>query len=117
MRNKGEAMKKQNDLSSKQDQETVSLSSTEAKVRLLDSDIEELAAFLLGLGDEYEDWEIEKKLLYEFDMDFEAFCSVIRKLLPLCDVGKSPITGKIYRGFSRPENETAKVWLLKMEAA
>jgi len=48
-------MKKQNDLSSKQDQETVSLSSTEAKVRLLDSDIEELAAFLLGLGDEYED--------------------------------------------------------------
>jgi len=50
-------------------------------------------------------------------MDFEAFCSVIRKLLPLCDVGKSPITGKIYRGFSRPENETAKVWLLKMEAA
>lgn len=87
------------------------------KVRLLDHEVEELAAYLLGLDDEYEDWEIERKLLCEFDMDLDAFRSLVERLLPLCDVGRSSMTGKTYRGFARHKNEKAKVWLLKMGEA
>lgn len=49
----------------------------------------------------------------EFEIDLDNFASIISRLLPLVDVGESPFTGKVYKGFADVDN---KVWLVRTEA-
>ena len=70
-------------------------------------DLEEVACAVLGL--EYEDYEeaddcteqIENILIDEMNIDLETLERIVSKLLPLIEIGKSPLTGIAYKGFSR----------------
>ena len=74
--------------------------------------IEELAAHILGV-DVDERWEDLDELLFdEFNIDLEIFENLIEKLMPLCEVGHSPLTGTSYRGFADVKNG---FWLEKIE--
>lgn len=103
---------------SKETQKAASAASdVETVVRLHWHDVEELASHLLGLGDDYETDDVENGLYDKYEISFESFHAIIEKLLPLVDVGESPLTKKWYRGFSRPVGEKARAWLLKIDAA
>lgn len=76
-------------------------------------DIEELACYLAGLDyDEIDADEniIEEHIYAEFGIDLEQFTELINRLLPMIDVGKSPLTNKRYKGFAQPG-----IWLVKIE--
>ena len=76
----------------------------------------ELAAHLIGIGDEFEDEdEVWEKLYDEHELTQESFCWLINELVPLIDVGKSPLTDTIYKGFSQELKNGLKMWLVKME--
>lgn len=87
-------------------------------------DIEEVACTVLGL--EYEDYEeaddcteqIENILIDEMNIDLNTLEQIISKLLPTIDVGKSPLIGIVYKGFSREFIKgSCKVrkWIAKMQ--
>ena len=74
--------------------------------------IEELAAHILGVdADEKRDC-LDELLFDEFNIDLEIFENLIKKLLPLCEAGTSPLTGIAYRGFADVKNG---FWLEKIE--
>ena len=74
--------------------------------------IEELAAHILGV-DVDERWEDLGELLFdEFNIDLNIFENLIEKLMPLCEVGHSPLTGISYRGFADIEKG---MWLENIE--
>lgn len=86
--------------------------------------IEELACTILGI--EYEDYEeadncteqIENILIDEMNIDLETLERIVSKLLPLIEIGKSPLTGITYKGFSREFIKgSCKVrkWIAKMQ--
>ena len=54
-----------------------------------DYDAEELAAKLLGFGDEYEPEEVEQKLFDEYEISMDSFHKLICKLAPMCEVDKA----------------------------
>lgn len=81
--------------------------------------IEELAAFLLEveldeLTDKDGDYEYKLWNLFHHRFGIEApdFAKLINALVPMIEVGKSPLTKKIYKGFANTEK---KLWLVKME--
>ena len=87
-------------------------------------DIEEVACAVLGL--EYEDYEeadncteqIENILIDEMNIDLDTLEQIVSKLLPTIDVGKSPLTENMYKGFTRNFIEGSyemKKWIAKME--
>lgn len=87
-------------------------------------DIEEVACTVLGL--EYEDYEeadncteqIENILIEEMNIDLDNLEQIVSKLLPTIDVGKSPLTGNMYKGFSREftkDSYKVKKWIAKMQ--
>lgn len=83
-----------------------------AKISMLD--LEELACKITGLDYDEIDGDtstIEDKLYEEFEIDLEGFQELISRLMPLIDVGTSPLTGQRFKGFSDIEN---KCWLAKM---
>ena len=93
----------------------------ENKMRI---DIEEVACAVLGL--EYEDYEeaddcteqIENILIDEMNIDLDTLEGIVSKLLPLIEIGKSPLTGIAYKGFSREFIKgSCKVrkWIAKMQ--
>ena len=74
--------------------------------------IEELAAHILGV-DVDERWEDLDELLFdEFNIDLNIFENLIEKLMPLCEVGHSPLTSISYRGFADIEKG---MWLENIE--
>ncbi|MFK8302665.1 hypothetical protein ACI75Y_07110 [Capnocytophaga stomatis] len=78
-------------------------------------DIEQLACKITGLDYDEIDADtsvIEDKLYEEFEIDLDNFAKIISRLLPLIDVGKSPLTKKVYKGFADNENNC---WLVKTE--
>jgi hypothetical protein len=80
-------------------------------------DLEELACKVTGL--DYDEIDADSAIIEEtihevFDCSMDTFGDIVARLLPLVDVGASPLTEKVYKGFSDTEN---KVWLIKMEAA
>lgn len=84
-----------------------------AKVEMFD--IEELACKITGLDYEEIDADtsvIQEKLYEEFEIDLDNFAKIIARLLPLIDVGESPLTEKMYKGFADNEKQC---WLVKME--
>lgn len=84
-------------------------------------ELEELAAFLLGkeLGKfadkdgEYE-YNLWSAFYDEFLIEERYFARLVNKLVPLIDLGKSPLTGQVYKGFSDAE---ARSWLVKMKVS
>lgn len=86
---------------------------TIAKTKLITLEVEELACKITGLDyDEIDaDTEIINEKLYEeLNLDLENFTEIISRLLPLIDVGSSPLTQKRYKGFSDVEKQ---MWLVK----
>lgn len=85
------------------------------KAKVMMFDIEELACKITGL--DYEEINadtsvIENKLYEEFEIDLDNFSRIISRLLPLIDIGESPLTNKVYKGFADNENNC---WLVKTE--
>lgn len=87
-------------------------------------DIEEVACTILEL--EYEDYEeaddcteqIENILIDEMNINLDTLEQIISKLLPTIDVGKSPLTGNMYKGFSRELTKGSykvKKWIAQMQ--
>lgn len=90
-----------------------------SKFKADDLQIEELAAHLLEVSLEElagEDGEYESRLwnlfYNQFGIEVSDFAKLINALVPLIEVGKSPLTEKIYKGFA---NTDKKFWLVKME--
>ena len=66
-------------------------------------ELEELACRITGLDYDKIDADndiIDERLYNEFNIDLEVLTRLINKLLPLIDVGRSPITSDRYKGFS-----------------
>ena len=59
--------------------------------------------------EELEDFEIEDILFECFGIQIDDFNNLIKLLIPLCSLDKSP-NGKLYQGFA-----TNKSWLIKEE--
>ncbi len=77
-------------------------------------DLEELACKITGLDYDEIDADtsvIEDALCAEFGIELDGFVDIVNHLLPLIDVGKSPITEKKYKGFS----DQKSCWLAKIE--
>ena len=77
----------------------------------------ELAAHLLGIDEDADDLDdqVEEKLYERYEIEFHNFRVLCSELLPLCDVGQSPITKEMFRGFSVRE-ETNGRWLARVDA-
>ncbi len=75
-------------------------------------DMEELACKILGIDyDEIDaDTEVIEEELYNmFEIDLENFSEIINRLLPLIDVGESPLTKQKFKGFSAGSSWLAKI--------
>jgi hypothetical protein len=81
-------------------------------------ELEELAAFISDLDYENLDGDtnnqIEQAIYDKFGIDLDQFQKIVEVLMPLIDVGESPLTGTIFKGFSKKEGNHG-TWLLKTE--
>lgn len=77
-------------------------------------DAYELACHLceLDLDADYDD--VDAGLAVTYGLDIDTFHKLISDLLPLIDVGVSPITGTKFKGFAVHTNGYG-FWLVKME--
>lgn len=77
----------------------------------------ELAAHLLGISEDADDLDeqVEEKIYEKYAIEFHNFRVLAHDLLPLCDVGQSPITKEFFRGFSIREEKHGR-WLAKVDA-
>lgn len=81
------------------------------------AEVAELACEITGTDEEtiYGDFDVLEDHLYEqFNIDFDSFHEIINRLLPLVDVGKSPLSGKFFKGFSKVEDGMGR-WIVKAE--
>lgn len=84
-------------------------------------EVEELAAHICGLDpDETNASEVEEALTEQvFNLEngcLEAFHNILDKIVPLIDIGESPTSGTLYRGFSRFDKDLGrKMWVVKTE--
>lgn len=77
-------------------------------------DVEELAAFMCGL--DYDNCgfdDIENALYEKFNIDFDSLHKIICYLLPMVDVGVSPLTKERFKGFSRVDKSGYGLWMIK----
>ena len=68
-------------------------------------DIEELACKIIGIDIDDPDVDgdtqiIEENLFADLGIDLEQFKVIVDRLMPLIDIGDSPLTNKRYKGFS-----------------
>jgi hypothetical protein len=88
------------------------------------TELDSYEVYILGLtilGENTEDEEeIDEDYFYDafvsagIEIDFYSFKEIVCRLFPLIDVAKSPLTKKIYKGFSK-DKEGFKEWLIKEE--
>lgn len=79
-------------------------------------DAEQLGAYICGLDpDEADTQEIENAMYEKFNIDVDNFREILSHLLPLIDYGKSPLTGKRFKGFGYTDNAGFGTWAVKME--
>lgn len=76
-------------------------------------DIEQLACAIIGL--DYDEIDanteiIDRELVVNLNVDLQQFQRIVERLIPLIQVGQSPLTKKIYKGFAEDS-----VWLVKSE--
>lgn len=50
-----------------------------------------------------------EELYNQFETDLENFSEIVNRLLPLIDIGESPLTKEKFKGFS-----TGQMWLAKV---
>jgi len=74
--------------------------------------IEELMAYLLSVDCDDKWDELSDLFEDKYGLNIEQFDKLVSDLVPLCAVGKSPLTGTVFRGFI---DETEGVWLIKGE--
>lgn len=76
--------------------------------------VEELAAHILGVSiDTDEEYDaLEEKLSDRYFLAMDDFYDIVSKLVPLIDIGTSPLTQTRYKGFADTENQR---WLVKIE--
>lgn len=77
-------------------------------------DIYELVCHLCGLNDGADYAEVHEALYEKYEVDMDAFEKIIQDLLPLIDVGISPLTNTRFKGFSKIENGHG-FWLARVE--
>lgn len=77
----------------------------------------ELAAHLLGIDEDADDLDdqVEEKIYERYEIELHNFRVLVSELLPMCDVGQSPITKELFRGFSIREEKHGR-WLAKVDA-
>jgi hypothetical protein len=79
-------------------------------------DCVELAAYILNMGDKYEDWsDVWDKLYDEHGIDDGGFKWLINKLLPLIKVGGLLPNEKMYKGFAKHIGGDLGVYLAKTD--
>lgn len=54
--------------------------------------------------------ELEEILYNECDINFDQLDLIVERLLPLCQIGKSELTNKVYQGFGKNN-----MWIIKRE--
>ncbi len=74
----------------------------------------ELAMVLTGRDPDNEEQFNDEDGLYEdlfdkYGIEFDAFEALIGDLLPLIEVGKSPLTDKMYKGFGKDGRFLTKI--------
>lgn len=60
--------------------------------------------------DELDISELEEILYNECDINFDQLDLIVERLLPLCQIGKSELTNKVYQGFGKNN-----MWIIKRE--
>lgn len=83
-----------------------------AKANVHQFDMEELACKILGIDYDEIDADtqiIEEELYNQFETDLKNFSDIVNRLLPLIDIGESPLTKEKFKGFS-----TGQMWLAKV---
>ena len=60
--------------------------------------------------DELDISELEEILYNECDMNLDQLDLIVERLLPLCQIGKSELTNKVYQGFGKNN-----MWIIKRE--
>ncbi len=73
-------------------------------------DLEELMLFLLGKDDYEDEDDLYQAFEAKYNMTPDAAFNLVKDLLPLCRVAKSPLTQTLYQGFATNES-----WLIKRE--
>ncbi len=74
--------------------------------------IEELIAKVCGVDVDENFDNLDKILCDKFQIDYSNFQRVVNKLLTLCEVGKSPLTGIKSRGFADTKEQC---WIMRIE--
>lgn len=85
---------------------------------MIDVFTEEAICVLYGLdidADDYDTWQLEELLTDKAQDEglVPMLAELIERLCGLVDVGESPLTKKVYKGFTHPEKEN--LWLVKKE--
>lgn len=79
-------------------------------------DVMDLACEITGLDVENVDGDIslvEDSLCEKLNVDFDSFHEIVNRLLPLIDVGESPLTKKRFKGFSKIEDGMG-CWIVRV---
>lgn len=74
--------------------------------------IEDLIATICKVDVDAEWDNLEEILWDEFEIDLGNFERLVNKLLPLCEVGQSPLTGIKSRGFADTKEQC---WIMRIE--
>jgi hypothetical protein len=72
-------------------------------------DAEELAAVVLGLGDDYDSDKVEKALWEKFEVSFEQFHQIAEALMPLTIPAVTALGGETCCGFVKDGAFIAKM--------
>lgn len=67
-------------------------------VEIKEFDVEELVRGMYDLSDDIDPWDVVER---EFGVSWETFMEITAKLFGHIVVGRSPLSGKIYKGFGK----------------
>lgn len=76
-------------------------------------DVMDLACEITGLNVEDVN-KVNDELYEQMDVYFDSFHEIVNRLLPLIDVGESPLTKKRFKGFSKIEDGMG-CWIVRTE--
>ena len=76
--------------------------------------IEELIAKVCGVDVDENFDNLDEILWDKFEIDYSNFERLVNKLLPLCEVGQSPLTGIKSRGFADTKDHC---WIMRIEVS
>lgn len=80
------------------------------KVKINPIDLEEVMVYLVEKRDEYENdnnFDIHQEFYEKFEVTSEQFEKLLSLLIPMIDIGVSPLSNKRYLMLADKENDTA----------